>query len=134
MPGLYYMRLKPYEWIQSLANYGGTVAEGRRLTAKARIEPGHKLILTSGEDISALNFELHIFDDEPAKINKESLEHGFGLLDYFRPLDGDVEFDSQPAFIGGWFCISPDSYKELWDQIRQGRICRLLYDFFRRSD
>jgi len=29
---------------------------------------------------SALSFNLHIFDDELAKINKEPVERGFGLL------------------------------------------------------
>ena len=120
MLGECYMRLKPYEWIQSLSNYQSIGVEGRRLMVNSKIEAATEINLSSGENLSEFNFNLLIFDDEPSKINNKPLERGFGLLVYYPSQAARDAYGAQDAFVGGWFCIRPKNYDELWNQIRQG--------------
>jgi hypothetical protein len=53
---------------------------GRHLMANTKIEGDNQIKLSDGEDLSESNFNLLIFDDEPPKVIKQSLERGFGLL------------------------------------------------------
>ena len=50
------------------------------MMANTKIEGDNQIKLGDGEDLSESNFNLLIFDDEPPKVIKQSLERGFGLL------------------------------------------------------
>jgi hypothetical protein len=108
------------QWVQSLARFKSDGADWRRLIVTANVDHGHDVVLTTGENLADLQFSLHVFDQDPAAIASKPLERGFGVIVYHPPQDGGVDFDGPPAFIGGWFCVAPDSYSALWSQILQG--------------
>jgi len=120
MPNDCYLRLKPHSWIQTIANYGNIAIKGQRLIVNAKLEPEQDLILSTGGSLYGLNFNVLILDSNPAEITKKPLERGFGLLIHYPRQGAHAEFEAQDAFIGGWFCIEPKMYGELWKQIRQG--------------
>jgi hypothetical protein len=109
-----YIRLKPYEWVQTLDRYPSIKIEGRRLRLRARAEPGQRILLSSNEELSDLNIDLLIFDLDPSRISKEPLEKGFGLFIYREPAH------ALATQIDGWCCLEPESYAELWNQVREG--------------
>jgi hypothetical protein len=108
------LRLKPYEWVQTIDRYPDIKVEGRRLRLKARVEPDHRLLLSSKEELSNLNVDLLIFGLDPSQVNKEPLKAGFGLFNYRESVA------ALATHIGGWFCLEPESYAELWNQVREG--------------
>ena len=108
------IRFKPYEWVQTIDRYPDIKNEGRRLRLKARAEAGHRMLLSSNDELCNLNVDLSIFDLDPATVNEKPLKAGFGLFVYREAVAGLA------AHIGGWFCLERDSHAELWDQVRQG--------------
>ena len=116
--------LKPYEWVQTIDRYPDIKVEGRRLRLKARVEPGHRLLLSNTEELSNLNVDLMIFGLDPSQVNKKPLKTGFGLFIYRESV---VALETH---ISGWFCLEPESYAELWNQVREGGYsdCRMELD------
>jgi hypothetical protein len=116
--------LKPYEGVQTIDRYPDIKVEGRRLRLQARIEPGHQLLLSSNEALSNLNVDLLIFGLDPSLVNKKPLKAGFGLFIHRKSV-GPLA-----THIGGWFCLEPESYAELWNQVREGGYsdCRMQLD------
>jgi hypothetical protein len=106
--------LKPYEWVQSI-RYEGSKVEGRRsIRMQARVEAGHRILLSSNDELSSLNIDLQIVDLDPAQMTTKPLTTGFGVFVYRDALRGLA------THIGGWFCLDRESYAELWDQVREG--------------
>jgi hypothetical protein len=117
------IRLKPYEWVQTINRYPDIKVEGRRLRLKARAEPGH-LLLSNNEELSNLDIDLQIFDLDPGQVNGKPLETGFGRFIYRKPVG------ALGTHIDGWFCLEPESFSELWNQVREGGYsdCRMGLD------
>ena len=74
--------LKPYEWVQTIDRYPNIKVEGRRLRLKARVETGHRLLLSSNEELCSLDVDLSMFDLDPSQVNEKPLKTGFGLFIY----------------------------------------------------
>ena len=91
---------------------------------KARAETGHRILLSTNDELSSLNIDLQIFDLDPAQMTKKPLAAGFGVFVYREPLP------RLATHIGGWFCLGRESYAELWGQVREGGYsdCQMTLD------
>lgn len=117
------IQLKPYEWVQTIDRYSEIKVEGLRLRVKARAEAGHRMLLSSNDELCNLDIDLSIFDRDPIDVNGKPLKTGFGLFIYREALS------ALATHIAGWFCLDRQS-SELWDQVREGGYsdCRMELD------
>jgi hypothetical protein len=122
------IRLKPYEWVQSVEHYPSIDVEGVRLIVNARIEPSD-LTLSSNQQLHTLGVNLQLFDLERTKKHRQALVHGFGTFTYYDQAEASPDDNGQP-FIGGWLALKKENYTEVWDQIRAGGYsdCRMTVE------
>jgi hypothetical protein len=113
-----WINLRPFEWIQTISR------ERRGLIVKCKVE-GDYVELSNQRRLHDLSVNLSINDDPPSA----SLERGIGRFS-FRDDIAPRDPWAKPfyACVGGWFCLKPDSYADVWEQVRDGGYSDCLID------
>jgi hypothetical protein len=123
-----FIELRPVEWIQTISTRTSIYVEGRSLIVNCKLERDHEFVLSNKRNLHDLSVNLSILDGPPTRGNGEPLERGIGLLSFFDRREQRDDIDGNDAFVGGWFCLKPDLYADLWEQVREGGYSDCLID------
>ena len=107
------LSLKPASWIQTVANGDSpTTQTGRTLIMLSGPVDDSNLVLSNGVRVQGEKLSLSLYGAEEARRGDGTLlEHGIGFL---------VPYPKQHYTFGGWFCLKPPDFVEVWEQIRNG--------------
>jgi hypothetical protein len=111
-----WIKLRPVEWIQTIATNSIAAREGRGLIVNCKVVDDH-VELSNERKLRDLSVNLSISDDLPPV----SLERGIGRFSFYADREPVDPWGKRfYACVGGWFCLKPESYADLWEQVREG--------------
>jgi hypothetical protein len=97
-----FIKLTPASWMQSIN------AHARKLALNCESLDADHLQVDVDFAIDSFCVQLSLLDSEPVLSNGRRLEHGIGVFAWCE------------EYFGGWLALRPESFNELWEQVRTG--------------
>jgi hypothetical protein len=120
--------LRPVEWIQTISTNSIAAREGRGLIVNCKVKDDH-VVLSNERRLHHLSVNLSIIGGPPTRGDGKPLERGIGVFSFHDDIERRNPWDKPfYACVSGWFCLKPDSYADLWEQVRDGGYSDCLID------
>jgi hypothetical protein len=113
--GFMFLRTIPFRWNRHVNGRNEKQPDERRLSIDARPNAAKdSLVLSGGVKLEELYVQVQIFNLEPSSIAKKVQ----------RPAEaiGWLECIEEYGCLGGWFCVGPVNFEEIWNMPRHAAV------------